>query len=175
MVRFPNAFLFTSLSSGVVPLLYGILLHTQVFSRGHSTAVIPPEVAKHALSVAEISMSLLNHVALLDLSMLQATLGSEGLSLQLRHISSYLLWYCSHWKGNQRLVHEVILLLGFFALNHPDNQVSNQEEREREFAFLPDSLSQPFFLLSASSVYFYLSERESGRRAETNGCCLFSR
>jgi len=107
---------------GVVPLLYGILLHTQVFSRGHSTAVIPPEVTKHALSVAEISMFLLNHVALLDLSMLQATLGSEGLSLQLRHISSYLLWYCSHWKGNQRLVHEVILLLGFFALNHPDNQ-----------------------------------------------------
>ena len=53
----------------------------------------------------------------------QATLGSEGLSLQLRHISSYLLWYCGHWKQHQTLAHEIILLLGYFCLSNPENQV----------------------------------------------------
>lgn len=55
----------------------------------------------------------------------QATLGSEGLSLQLRHICSYLLWYCGHWKEHRNLAHEIIRLLGYFALNNPENQVTS--------------------------------------------------
>jgi hypothetical protein len=58
---------------GVVPLLYGLLLHTAVFSRGHSTGIVPPEAPGHALDIACLCISLLNHVALLDLTMFQVT------------------------------------------------------------------------------------------------------
>ena len=118
----------------MVPLLYGMLLHTHIFSRGHSPRVVPPEAPRHALDIACLCVALLNHVALLDLAMLQvralvalcrltlsstqATLGSECLSLQLRHISGYLLWYCGHWKQHKSLAHEIIRLLGFFSLTN---------------------------------------------------------
>lgn len=59
------------LRPGVVPLLYGMLLHTQIFSRGHSPGVVPPEAPRHALDIACLCVALLNHVALLDLTMLQ--------------------------------------------------------------------------------------------------------
>ncbi|RWS16308.1 S phase cyclin A-associated protein in the endoplasmic reticulum-like protein, partial [Dinothrombium tinctorium] len=57
----------------------------------------------------------------LKLLLKKAILGSEGLSLQLRHISSYLLWYCSHWKCSA-VLHEVILLIGYFTVLNFDNQ-----------------------------------------------------
>lgn len=43
------------------------------------------------------------------------------MSLQLRHIASYLLWYCSHWE-EWPLLHQVVLLVGHFAVLSPDNQ-----------------------------------------------------
>jgi len=58
------------------------------------------------------------------LSMLmQSTLGDEGTSLEFRHISSYLLWYC-HNCTNEELLHEVILCIGFFSVLNHDNQVN---------------------------------------------------
>lgn len=68
-----------NVTTGVIPLVYGILLHTQVFSRGHSSSVIPGEAPKHALNVAEVAFALMNNIALLDLQMLQVTfyLGSN--------------------------------------------------------------------------------------------------
>ena len=109
--------------AGVVPLIYGMLLDSQVFSKSHNEVIIPNETSKHSLIVAEICLSLLNHVALLDLQMLQSMLGSESLSLQVRHITSHLLWYCDHFKENNRnLLHEVILLLGYFTVMNSDNQ-----------------------------------------------------
>ncbi|CAF1103729.1 unnamed protein product, partial [Brachionus calyciflorus] len=49
-------------------------------------------------------------------------LGEESLSLQLRHISSYLIWY---FKANncEELLHEVILLIGYFTVLNSDNQL----------------------------------------------------
>ena len=44
------------------------------------------------------------------------------MSLEFRHITSYLLWYCSH-HANEDLLHEVILSIGYFSVLHHDNQV----------------------------------------------------
>ncbi|KAK6642767.1 hypothetical protein RUM43_004269 [Polyplax serrata] len=48
-------------------------------------------------------------------------LGAEGISLQFRHIASYLLWYCCHDK-EKTLLHEVVAVVGYFAVQHRDNQ-----------------------------------------------------
>lgn len=53
---------------------------------------------------------------------LQGVLGSEGISLEFRHIASYLLWYCSHWPCED-ILHNIIPLVGFFAVNNKENQV----------------------------------------------------
>merc|ERR1711915_208889 len=51
----------------------------------------------------------------------QYVLGSEGISLEFRHIASYLLYYCQHHNQSQ-LTNKVILLVGYFTANHPENQ-----------------------------------------------------
>lgn len=53
----------------------------------------------------------------------QSVLGAEGLSLAFRHIVSSLLWYCSQ-HSSEELLHEVIICVGYFTVNHPDNQVN---------------------------------------------------
>ncbi|KAL5005177.1 hypothetical protein ScPMuIL_018633 [Solemya velum] len=105
---------------GIVSLLYGMLLHSNVQSRSDTTA--PPELPQHTILVTTTGLRMLNHMATLDLSMLQKTLGDEGTSLEFRHISSYLIWYCSHHPAEE-LLHEVILCVGYFTILHPDNQV----------------------------------------------------
>lgn len=44
------------------------------------------------------------------------------MSLEFRHIASYLIWYSSHHLCED-LLHEVILCVGYFTVLHPDNQV----------------------------------------------------
>lgn len=61
---------------------------------------------------------------LYNLPTLQSILGGEGLSLQLRHLCSYLIWYCSHHlAANTDLLHEVVLMIGNFVVLNTDNQV----------------------------------------------------
>ena len=55
--------------------------------------------------------------------LLQHTVGAEGVSLEFRHISSYLLWYAVHWPSATHLLHLTILCIGYFAARHHDNQV----------------------------------------------------
>lgn len=57
-----------------------------------------------------------------SLIVLKSILGGEGLSLQLRHISSFLIWYSSHHKSTS-LLNEVILLIGAFVVLNSENQV----------------------------------------------------
>ncbi|KAL7867931.1 hypothetical protein SRHO_G00093150 [Serrasalmus rhombeus] len=59
----------------------------------------------------------------------QAVLGAEGLSLAFRHIVSSLLWFCSQ-NSSEELLHEVIICVGYFTVNHPDNQVIVQSGRQ---------------------------------------------
>lgn len=53
---------------------------------------------------------------------LKELLGEESLSLQLRHISSYFLWYCTQ-TNSEELLHEIILLIGYFTVLKNENQV----------------------------------------------------
>ncbi|KAK7009489.1 S phase cyclin A-associated protein in the endoplasmic reticulum-like isoform X1 [Biomphalaria glabrata] len=105
---------------GIVSLLYGMLLHSGAPSR--SLDNLPRELAPQTVSIILAGLRMLNHLAVLDLQMLQSTLGEEGLSLEFRHIVSYLIWYCSH-VTSEELLHEVVLCVGYFTVLHPDNQV----------------------------------------------------
>uniref|UniRef100_A0A0L8H6G3 Uncharacterized protein n=1 Tax=Octopus bimaculoides TaxID=37653 RepID=A0A0L8H6G3_OCTBM len=64
---------------------------------------------------------MLNHIATLDLQVFQQSLGEEGMSLEFRHIASYLVWYSSHHLCEE-LLHEVILCIGNFTVLNSDNQ-----------------------------------------------------
>ena len=52
----------------------------------------------------------------------QVSLGAEGVSLEFRHICTYLLWYCVQ-NERTKLLHEVILAVGHFTLGNRQNQV----------------------------------------------------
>ncbi|GBN35554.1 S phase cyclin A-associated protein in the endoplasmic reticulum [Araneus ventricosus] len=104
---------------GSVSLLYGLLLHSGGSSRSEGTP--PPVLPKQSEVLAFSTLRMLNHMAVMSLSAFQSILGSEGLSLQLRHITSHLLWYCSHFES-EALLHEIILLVGYFTVLNPENQ-----------------------------------------------------
>ena len=105
---------------GVVSLIYGVLFHSGGPVRSDND--VPPVAAEQTLDLTLEAIRFLNYVSLLDLSLIQSVLGGEGLSLQLRHICSYLLWYCFHNKS-QHLLNEVILLIGNFVVLNHENQV----------------------------------------------------
>ncbi|KAL1435401.1 hypothetical protein MTO96_000078 [Rhipicephalus appendiculatus] len=107
--------------AGSVSLLYGTLLEMGVPSGWRAGNQTPALLSPGRLAIASAAIALLNHVARLDLAMFQAVLGAEGMSLQLRHIASYLLWYCTHWE-EWALLHQVVLLIGHFAVLSLDNQ-----------------------------------------------------
>ncbi|XP_068081995.1 S phase cyclin A-associated protein in the endoplasmic reticulum [Anabrus simplex] len=127
---------------GAVSMLYGMLLHQGAPPRG--TASPPPALPSHTVAVTAATIRLLNRVAELDLPMFQSVLGAEGISLQFRHIASYLLWYCSYDKEKE-LLHEVVRVVGFFAVRNPDNQMMLQS------GFMPTVLQQ---LCSLPFAYF---------------------
>ncbi|XP_048112173.1 S phase cyclin A-associated protein in the endoplasmic reticulum isoform X5 [Alosa alosa] len=137
---------------GVLHMLYCILLHSYLPEPPHGTATsstttatttsgAPTPTPTSAIScsqepytpaviqVALQGVRFLNSFALLDLSAFQSVLGAEGLSLAVRHIVSSLLWYCSQHKCEE-LLHEVIICVGYFTVNHPDNQVMVQSGRQ---------------------------------------------
>ncbi|XP_030587377.1 S phase cyclin A-associated protein in the endoplasmic reticulum isoform X2 [Archocentrus centrarchus] len=111
---------------GVVHTLYCILLHSFLpESASQSQEPYGPGVIQVALQ----GIRFLNSFALLDLSAFQSVLGAEGLSLAFRHIVSSLLWYCTQ-QSSEDLLHEVIICVGYFTVNHPDNQVIVQSGRQ---------------------------------------------
>lgn len=109
---------------GVVHTLYCILLHTS-----ESTSQSHEPYSAGVIQVALQGIRFLNSFALLDLSAFQSVLGAEGLSLAFRHIVSSLLWYCTQ-HSSEELLHEVIICVGYFTVNHPDNQVIVQSGRQ---------------------------------------------
>ncbi|XP_072138879.1 S phase cyclin A-associated protein in the endoplasmic reticulum isoform X4 [Mobula birostris] len=111
---------------GVLNMLYCILLHGTV--PDHNTSPPVETYPQHIIQVAIQSLRFLNSFAFLDLPTFQAVCGAEGLSLAFRHIVSSLLWYCYH-HTSEDLLHEVIVCVGYFTVNHPDNQVTVQSGR----------------------------------------------
>lgn len=104
---------------GSVSLLYGLLLHSGASSRIEGMS--PPSLPKQIEILAYSTLCMLNHMAVMSLQAFQSILGSEGLSLQLRHITSHLLWYCNYFTS-EALLHEIILLVGYFTALNPENQ-----------------------------------------------------
>ncbi|XP_007566428.1 S phase cyclin A-associated protein in the endoplasmic reticulum isoform X7 [Poecilia formosa] len=111
---------------GVVHTLYCILLHS--FSPESASQTQGP-YGPGVIQVAIHGIRFLNSFAILDLSAFQSVLGAEGLSLAFRHIVSSLLWYCTQ-HSSEELLHEVIICVGYFTVNHPDNQVIVQSGRQ---------------------------------------------
>ncbi|XP_062403053.1 S phase cyclin A-associated protein in the endoplasmic reticulum isoform X2 [Sardina pilchardus] len=105
---------------------------TSTSSAGTPTAAVSCSQEPYTPAVIQVALQgvrFLNSYALLDLSAFQSVLGAEGLSLAFRHIVSSLLWYCSQHKCEE-LLHEVIICVGYFTVNHPDNQVMVQSGRQ---------------------------------------------
>ncbi|XP_047675769.1 S phase cyclin A-associated protein in the endoplasmic reticulum isoform X5 [Tachysurus fulvidraco] len=111
---------------GVLHMLYCILLHS---TESGSVASLQEPYSPAVIQVALQGLRFLNSFALLDLTAFQSVLGAEGLSLAFRHIVSSLLWYCSQ-NSSEELLHEVIICVGYFTVNHPDNQVIVQSGRQ---------------------------------------------
>uniref|UniRef100_A0A1B6E2L9 S phase cyclin A-associated protein in the endoplasmic reticulum N-terminal domain-containing protein n=1 Tax=Clastoptera arizonana TaxID=38151 RepID=A0A1B6E2L9_9HEMI len=132
---------------GAVSMLYGMLLHQGSPQRDITTS--PPALPSHTILVTKSTLNFLKAVALLDLKMFQSVLGAEGMSLELRHIASYLLWYCSV-ADEKDLLHQVVEAVGYFAVNHYENQMILQS------GFMPTVLQQlcnlPFEYFSDPSL-----------------------
>ncbi|XP_061451495.1 S phase cyclin A-associated protein in the endoplasmic reticulum isoform X2 [Rhineura floridana] len=111
---------------GVLHMLYCILFHGTIADM--STASPKESYAENTVQVALQSLCFFNSFAVLDLPTFQSIVGAEGLSLAFRHIISSLLWHCSQHTC-EALLHEVIVCVGYFTVNHPDNQVIVQSGR----------------------------------------------
>uniref|UniRef100_A0ACB8E5H7 Uncharacterized protein n=1 Tax=Sphaerodactylus townsendi TaxID=933632 RepID=A0ACB8E5H7_9SAUR len=104
---------------GVLHMLYCILFHGTI---ADASAASPKEsYVENTIQVALHSLRLFNSFAVLDLPAFQSIVGAEGLSLAFRHIVNSLLWHCSQHTC-EALLHEVIICVGYFTVNHPDNQ-----------------------------------------------------
>ncbi|CAG0896892.1 unnamed protein product [Darwinula stevensoni] len=124
--------------AGTVSMLYGMLLYQgEPPSKGRTP---PPPLGESILAIIGSVVSFLVSAAQADTLLLQTILGSEGMSLEFRHISSYLLWYFTHWEEKD-LLHQLISLIGYFTVHHLDNQLLVQSGQQpsvlQQLATLP--------------------------------------
>ncbi|KAF5911486.1 hypothetical protein HPG69_000778, partial [Diceros bicornis minor] len=112
--------------AGVLHMLYCVLFHGTISDP--STASPKESHAQNTVQVAIQSLRFFNSFAALDLPAFQSIVGAEGLSLAFRHIASSLLGHCSQ-VSCESLLHEIIVCVGYFTVNHPDNQVIVQSGR----------------------------------------------
>ena len=88
--------------AGTISMLYGILLHqgatprvtTGVKEEANETA--PPRLSIHTFNIVAATAKLLHRMVRQHLITVQEVLGQEGISLEFRHIASYLLWSVSY-------------------------------------------------------------------------------
>jgi len=160
--------------AGTVSMLYGILLHQgmpprekfgRLGSGGDASldtpmGTPPPRLPVHTVNVVETTAKFLHRMIRQCLTTVQEVLGQEGISLEFRHIASYLLWYCqaaaaADDSNNDSLMHEVIALVGYFAARHADNQLIVQSGHQPSVLQQLCSLPFPYFSqLSLKRVLF---------------------
>ena len=77
---------------GIVSLMYGMLLHSDAPARGDTA---PPELPPHAISVAAVGFKMLNHMATLDLKVLQVCI--QCVSWGMPTYTNYYYWVVMWW------------------------------------------------------------------------------
>nr|XP_004660482.2 S phase cyclin A-associated protein in the endoplasmic reticulum isoform X2 [Jaculus jaculus] len=112
--------------AGVLHMLYCVLFHGTISDP--STASPKESYTQNTIQVAIQSLRFFNSFAALNLPVFQSVVGAEGLSLAFRHMASSLLGHCSQ-VSCESLLHEVVVCVGYFTVNHPDNQVVVQSGR----------------------------------------------
>ncbi|KAL5987293.1 hypothetical protein ACLOJK_038457 [Asimina triloba] len=124
----PVAFLVSAIAeTGLVSLpslLTAVLLQANNrLSSGQGSYVLPSNFEEVATGVLKV----LNNLALLDITVLQRMLARPDLKMEFFHLMSFLLSHCTNkWKFATDqvglLLLESLLLLGYFALFHSENQ-----------------------------------------------------
>ncbi|XP_010258153.1 PREDICTED: uncharacterized protein LOC104598005 [Nelumbo nucifera] len=105
-------------------LLTAVLLQANSrLSSEQASYVLPSNFEEVATGVLKV----LNNLALLDITFMQRMLARPDLKMEFFHLMSFLLSHCtSKWKTATDqlglLLLESLLLLGYFALFHPENQ-----------------------------------------------------
>ncbi|KAJ4762897.1 S phase cyclin A-associated protein in the endoplasmic reticulum [Rhynchospora pubera] len=105
-------------------LLTAILLQANnKLSSEQASLVLPSNFEEVATGVLKV----LNNLACLDITVLQCMLARPDLKMEFFHLISFLLTHCTNkWRtANDQvglLLLESLLLLGYFALFHPENQ-----------------------------------------------------
>ncbi|XP_075713760.1 S phase cyclin A-associated protein in the endoplasmic reticulum isoform X2 [Rhinoderma darwinii] len=111
---------------GVLHMLYCALFHNS--SSEPNVSSDKETYEQNTIQVAIQSLRFLNSFATLHLQSFQSVVGAEGLSLAFRHVISFLIWFCTQYSC-QDLLHEIIVCVGYFTVNHADNQVIVQSGR----------------------------------------------
>ncbi|XP_014480299.1 PREDICTED: S phase cyclin A-associated protein in the endoplasmic reticulum isoform X2 [Dinoponera quadriceps] len=118
-------------ASGAIGALYTAVALTPQNQKGASPT--PNQTFSTAVrTLAARGLKLLKSIAELDLRTLQNFLGVEGTNLQWRFIASHLITRLSRDKpevgsmqitSSTYILSELFMVLGYFAVNNPDNQV----------------------------------------------------
>mmetsp|Transcript_17141 Transcript_17141/g.17033 ORF Transcript_17141/g.17033 Transcript_17141/m.17033 type:complete len:350 (+) Transcript_17141:1997-3046(+) len=108
--------------AGIPYLLLCLLLND-----GPPKQQAPRVIPQTSLAVSILSMRFLNNLARLHLPLLQEMLSSEEYYDQMYHLFNYILRYCtehidSGLEDVRELLHEVILLIGYFVTQNTKNQ-----------------------------------------------------
>ena len=107
-----------------IPYLLLCMLHDKGPVKSQAA---PPVIPQTLLAVSILSMRFLNNLARLHLPLFQEMLSSDEYFDQMYHLFNYILRYCTEHLDSgpedvRELLHEVILLIGYFATLNPKNQ-----------------------------------------------------
>jgi hypothetical protein len=107
---------------GAISVLASLLLQNKP-SRTHSPT-LPPPLPNSTWTIIFSTVKVLNNVATLDLAFLQSFLGPDEYQVEMFHLFSHFLWYCTATQDEEsalkqsKLLHEIILLAGYYALQN---------------------------------------------------------